>query len=623
MRKINRRITQSMATSMVVLFAASQSAGAAGVAIGQTIDRRSPTPFSTSTWTPSQNAHVPGLPAGHSHNAIDLDLASTTANISLRGVLSTHGTATINLGGVPTVIHGNDQVTPAQYIAVKEVVVRNGVQTLILNSSGQATGGSFVLNGLITPVKVTGLDIPSGVIALDNATRNRLLGIGGDLTNNGTIYIFSTIHRLVPTTGLLLADNLFNNGLITSTVDSTLRSLLPTANLQPTTNITLAAINNIVNTGVIQSSGTALLATAYGTISNVSTPTNPYTPQATIIANNNLSFSSGRVFGSTAPVVFNNSGLIASSIGSVNFSSPVKAADLIFNFINGTVQATADRINIRYPQFTGSGNVLLNGGTYSALAGLNIFGGTGNITADTNTNLATSAIIANALRTITTGNVDIVDDSDTGVYLGESTGHNFSLLNSGSIDITSIVATGNVTVVADADGTVNNTHLNVAASGNVSTTNGSITLQDTDAANGTITLGFGSNISSNAASGGDGTVTVAAGALPSNPPPTVGLAPVSNVQVNDISNDGTHTVFWGDNSVTALPTTNVLNINRQNIIFSAATSASQITLAGGLNITADSFVPTASTSPVQDDAVIDTELDDADEICENSSALGK
>ncbi len=532
-------------------------------------------PFAPSGLTPSKNLHVPGIANGKglAKHGFELDLTSTASSVALRPQFF-RGTksVTIDVGGTMKTYLRNDKVTPAEFVAIVQVLAKHGSQTLDLNSAGAADGGTFLLNGLISP-RITGLTIPQNVTAFDYFSSQPLIGLSGDLVNFGSIYGVSVSRRA--TGGLLLADNIRNE------VGGIISTLLPTSipHALPNVSLTLAAKEDIVNSGTISSSG-ALNLVAAGSIINA-LPPSVSAPAPVISANDNINLVaySGN---------FTNAGVIASQNSNVQFWTPVYENNITINGAGGTVSALNGHINVfspadppggkqnkLMPNYTGPGNVTVNGGTYDASEGFNLYSGTGDIT---------GSFGAPIVSAHTTGSVDLNDTTTTGIVLNDSTGGSFKLTTGGATALNDvIVANGALSIVA-ADGLLQTTPGAV-----LTANNGSLTLQSLNSGgNGTILIGNGSNISTE---GTGGPVKIVIGSIPASP--TAGPNP-GNVVINNISGGS---VFFGTNGITSNAPSNTLVLKGSDIVFdTGAKSASAITLNGGVTITADPVFPSATMS---------------------------
>ncbi len=131
----------------------------------------------------------------HSVVNSSLDLSSVLHNVDV-GNLS-HDVA-LSVGGHNVEVLSNQSLTPAEALAVSQVLVTNH-QSLVLDALGQAVGGS--LNASSLGNNVNNLQVASGVTLVDNA---QSLTLTGNLANYGDI-VFSG-------SGNLTANNILNEG---------------------------------------------------------------------------------------------------------------------------------------------------------------------------------------------------------------------------------------------------------------------------------------------------------------------------------------------------------------------------------------------------------------------------
>lgn len=194
---------------------------------------------------------------------VHLDLSSSEANLSAQSLIpGGQSGVQITQDGKSVTIGASDMVTPAQLVAVGQAL--SGGQTINLNASGVAVGGTFTLTNNLAQ-SISGLNVPSGVTAIQDFA-SAGLNLAGNFSNYGTFYAVSSSTNV--TTAVIQASNIFNQP------GALLTSVLPTAglpgysNLVANLNLSLIATNNIVNYGSITSSG-GIAATAGGSISNL------------------------------------------------------------------------------------------------------------------------------------------------------------------------------------------------------------------------------------------------------------------------------------------------------------------------------------------------------------------
>ncbi len=142
---------------------------------------------------------------------------------------------TLNLNGENKFIQPVTFLTPAEAIAVREVL-NNNTQTLILNDNGQAIGGSFSLNNVSN---INNLIIPHNVTLTDN---NDNLYISGNLINYGNIFVELT-HQSQDNSAITTG-NLIN--MVNANIDLK-------ANTNNTESLSINTDNNLINLGSISS----------------------------------------------------------------------------------------------------------------------------------------------------------------------------------------------------------------------------------------------------------------------------------------------------------------------------------------------------------------------------------
>jgi hypothetical protein len=415
---------------------------------------------------------------GQSGHSLELDLSSTTQDIVLgTSVFRSAKAVTIDVGGGQQTFVAGSRVTAAEYVAIKEQLA--GGQTVVLNSQGAASGGSFKTNGIVTSM-VTGLVIPKDVTALDYFSSGKGLGLSGDLVNYGSLYGVSTnanIHS-----GSIFAKDITNEsgGLIsTEAKDSSTVS-----NAISGVSLNLGALQDITNNGTITSGGALTLNAQGGSINNtagliVPSPGAPGTatpqfvargpaPQITAQTNVSLFAGNGNI---------NNNGAITSTTGNININAP-KVTDINIVATGGSFNAQAGDINVRDSHYTGSANVNMTGGDYLS-QNLNIYDGTGSITGkvgQVSGNLNTVGEAAHFMASTTdlrlganklAGDPTFVNDVGDITIDGEVTAN----------EAITIIAAGNINASGDAwvhtnnsTGASTDTSVTLIAGANVSTT---------------------------------------------------------------------------------------------------------------------------------------------------------
>ncbi len=290
---------------------------------------------------------------------VNLDLGSTDKSLTA-GHLVAKGPVAIVVGGQQQIINSSSQLTPAERLAAYQVL-STGQQSIQVGALGNAIGGSFTMGAKFSQY-VSGIVIPQGVTAVKDFAKGSTLNLVGNLTNAGTFYAVSTNPAV--STAVINAANIYNQqgALLTSVLPA--GGLLGMTNVIASLNLTLNAVQNIVNAGRISSSG-SLSATAGGSITN----TNTAVMQA--LSNVNLVSQIGS---------FVNAGMIASQMANINFSTGQLVRDMTVNNAGGTIQALNGAINMRDSSFNAVANLNINGGDFISKE-LNLHSGQGDITA--------------------------------------------------------------------------------------------------------------------------------------------------------------------------------------------------------------------------------------------------
>jgi hypothetical protein len=160
-----------------------------GTTVNPPMPRHSPAPALVATLPVSgmpAAAATPGTANPSFAGSAAMDLSSTTAAINAAGLLQNNRTVNIRAGGRVQRITTDTPLTPAQYVAVRQVLA-SGRQNLILDAAGAATGGRFGLNSL-QQTMLSSLVIPNKVTGVERAAQ-RSLDIAGDLSLQGTLLI--------------------------------------------------------------------------------------------------------------------------------------------------------------------------------------------------------------------------------------------------------------------------------------------------------------------------------------------------------------------------------------------------------------------------------------------------
>lgn len=295
-----------------------------------------PAPQRTSTF--SATGALPGLAGltgAPAVNGYQFDLHSGQSSVPVTTTaLQGQQQVVVNRGGMGVTVLAGLSTTSASLLAAQQIV-QTGMQRLLLNENGAATGGSFSLNMAATQNVLSALVIPQGVRAIHTVDNNNIVQIPGSLINYGSIFGLSTTTQ--NTVSVIAANTIVNEfgGLISTNLPADLAAAHPGALAH--LDLTLSAFNNIINKGTISSSGSLTVGSAYGAVSNIGATTS--TPAAGIMqAHNDLNVISGGGH-------FVNSGLISSIAGNVNIAT-LNQADLTVNGQAGRFEALAGAINL-------------------------------------------------------------------------------------------------------------------------------------------------------------------------------------------------------------------------------------------------------------------------------------
>ncbi len=118
---------------------------------------------------------------------INLNLSSSNASMTAGHFLNGRS-ITIDVGGQQLLVAKNTLLTSAEYMAVIQVV-RGGQQTILLNSSGEAIGGTVIISSRLSS-ELSGLVVPQGVTVID-LTSSGNLNLSGGIVDSGNLYVTS------------------------------------------------------------------------------------------------------------------------------------------------------------------------------------------------------------------------------------------------------------------------------------------------------------------------------------------------------------------------------------------------------------------------------------------------
>lgn len=292
---------------------------------------------------------------------LDLDLASTSRTSATGGLLR-NGPVVITVGGQSVQVDARTLLTPAERLAVYQVVSTQQ-QSIVLGTAGNAIGGTFAMGPRFDQF-VSAVNIPQGVTATRDFGTTAALNLSGTLSNSGTLLAFSS-NPLVSTASIT-AHNVFNaSGALISSVSGASSSL----------NLNIFASNNIVNLGAISSSGNLSL-TAGGSMINGFSAENIGAPRALMQAMGNLDLQAGNIVNngvmsaingslSASTLAMNNAGILRSMVSNLAESTGTSMTGAMSMGTSDSVLQTTANLNI-------AANVLRNSGLLESSGSINI-----------------------------------------------------------------------------------------------------------------------------------------------------------------------------------------------------------------------------------------------------------
>ncbi len=275
----------------------------------------------------------------------------------------------------------------------------------------------------------------SGSLVIDFGKLGGQMNYGlNSLSNSGTIYLVSSDSHI--TNAVLSLNSLLNTGAITSVIPQ--GGLAGYSNLVPNLNVTINALQHVINAGTITSAA-ALNVNAGGAIYNAPISQNAAAPVMQAATNLSLTTGAGAI---------TNSGLMQSVAGNINVATTAAniTQDLVFNNQAGTLQALQGAINFRDPSYIGTGVTSIIGAGDILAQTMNVNGGKGLVTVSSNTLTPVLNVVGcDASITASTGalNIGTLDLSGDPVIYND----NGDVLLSGNLSgdgSLSIVATGSI-----------------------------------------------------------------------------------------------------------------------------------------------------------------------------------
>jgi hypothetical protein len=311
---------------------------------------------------------------------VNLDLTSTARTPSATNFTG----ATLVVGGTSRIVSTGATFTPAELVALQQVL-STGQQSIMLGMAGNAVGGSFNLTSYINQ-QISQLVVPQAVTAVRDFAVGQNFNVAGNLTNAGNIYALSSNAAI--TNAIISAQNIFNQR------GAVLSSVLPASGIAGYNsavshlNLALHATNNIVNEGIISSSG-SLQMSAGGSITNaLSAGVSGAAPVLQALGDINIQ---------TNKLV--NAGVISSATGNVNVYQEA-IGDLMVDNRGGSLEALNGAINVGSMALT---NELVNTGVHGGdllSKQVNVNSGSGTAIVNVNRMSGELNVSAGALHTI-------------------------------------------------------------------------------------------------------------------------------------------------------------------------------------------------------------------------------
>ncbi len=300
------------------------------------------------------------MQAAFAETSYNLNSTSTTVNSSNQNPV------VINIGGVRHNISPGSMVTPAEMVAINQVL-GTGKQTIVLGAQGNAVGGRMNV-GVDIGASLGNLAVPHNVTALANFSTQSNFNLTGDLSNAGRFYAYS--NNSAVNAAVINAANIFNlpGGIISSVVPGSLLGITGAVHPLSLVMNTSGVINNA---GLISSSAGLTMNAAGGIVNALPSGVTGIAPS--MVAATNLTMLASNIV---------NSGIINAVAGNINVATVVPA-NIQFNNARGILSALNGAINIRDNSFAGKENFSLLGGDVLSNS-LNVFEGCGSANINVN-----------------------------------------------------------------------------------------------------------------------------------------------------------------------------------------------------------------------------------------------
>lgn len=264
------------------------------------------------------------------------DLSSSERSITAGEVVQFES-ATIDLGGTSRAVTPGDLLTPAEQVALRQVLIE-GQQSLQLTTTGAAASGTADLTPHLTQ-PLANLVIPTGITVSHDFGLSEALNISGTFINGGNFIATSSLNS--PITASISAQSIVN---------------LPNATIMSVTNgdngiVNLAfnASQTIANYGVIQSAGTV-----------------SFTAAEALVNQGTISALTGNVVANT-PSIQNNA-LMSAVQGNIILTNVIRPelGLLVSSGVDGVLSALNGRIDIGTIDSMAKFNTTISGGTLQA-----------------------------------------------------------------------------------------------------------------------------------------------------------------------------------------------------------------------------------------------------------------
>jgi hypothetical protein len=435
--------------------------------------------FGTSASTTQKNSALPNTQIGGTSNNLNL---GSTQPMFTAGTIANFTSLSIIVGGKTEQVNISSRLTAAELLAAQQAL-SGAPQTITIGKDGTATGGTYNLNSANLSQLSADLGgalgsvyVPHGVKLVDGVAD---LDLTGKLVNHGSIVAAASNSN---TNDVIEASTIVNSAgahIITGTGASLPGGLTLDAGLVQNSGVISSGSDLAVNVGTLSNSGT--LSAAQSVNLNV--------PNVT------------------------NSGVISSVHSDVTFAS---TSTINLNSTGGSVKAANGDINFRAATYSGSGDININGGTFTS-NNVNLNAGSGNVNVNANSSSGRVNTVADTAHvTVNNGNL-LLGNQD---IKGDPTYYNTN---------------GDVTIL----GTIktNGNDLAIVASRNILTgnfTNEGLDTSSTTGPGGNVTLVAGANFTTDGAPTGNddsrSTLTLTNSAFAGNGSKTGGFIDLAGIE---------------------------------------------------------------------------------------------